>query len=180
MRQPGIATKKILQNIGWGLLGVIAYSSPSGAGRINSYIFTKTKKLIANNWRKRMKELHQKGYIELGDEEIKLTRKGIKLLETLSLPEPKFDPKKWDHRWRIVTYDIPEEKKKGRDILHNILKKWGCVEIQKSVFLTPFECKEEVAIATKEYHLNSHIFYFVTSEILNEKKYRRHYNLDKY
>lgn len=124
-----------------------------------------------------MKDLHKKGFIVLGDEEIKLTSKGKKLLAELSLPVPEFNPKKWDKKWRVITYDIPEVQKKGRNALHHLLKNWDCIEIQKSVFISPFDCMQEIAIATKEYNLNRYIFYFVTSNILNESKYKQHYGI---
>jgi DNA-binding transcriptional regulator PaaX len=38
---------------------------------------------------------------------------------------------KWDEKWRIVAFDIPEKFKTGRDALRRKLKEVGFHELQK-------------------------------------------------
>ncbi|MEK7115523.1 MAG: CRISPR-associated endonuclease Cas2 [Patescibacteria group bacterium] len=52
--------------------------------------------------------------------------------------------KNWDGKWRIVMFDISEEKKMARRAVNHALKKLGCVQYQKSVFIIPFPCKTEI------------------------------------
>jgi DNA-binding transcriptional regulator PaaX len=51
---------------------------------------------------------------------------------------------KWDGYWRIIIFDIPEELKQSRDILSKKLKEIGMYPLQKSVYVYPFECKDEL------------------------------------
>jgi len=44
----------------------------------------------------------------------------------------------WDGRLHIVTYDIPEAKKKIRDRLRQRLQRIGCAKFQESVWITPY------------------------------------------
>ena len=53
-------------------------------------------------------------------------------------------PKKWDGKWRVVIYDIPHAKKSARDALRYKLYELGFKEWQKSVFIHPYECKDQI------------------------------------
>ncbi len=44
----------------------------------------------------------------------------------------------WDGRLHTVTYDIPEKKRKARDLLRRYLRRLGCAKLQESVWLTPY------------------------------------------
>ena len=64
--------------------------------------------------------------------------------------------KKWDKKWRLVMFDIPQEKQKARQAINYALKKIGCAPYQKSVFITPFPCEREIdfigeCFAVREY-----------------------------
>lgn len=43
---------------------------------------------------------------------------------------------KWDGKWRLVIYDIPEDKRVVRDLLRRRLKEWGFVKWQQSIWIT--------------------------------------------
>ncbi|MBI2596575.1 winged helix DNA-binding protein [Candidatus Daviesbacteria bacterium] len=42
----------------------------------------------------------------------------------------------WDGKWRIVIFDIPEQKRLIRDLFRRNLKKWGFKHFQKSVWIS--------------------------------------------
>lgn len=65
-----------------------------------------------------------------------VTEAGHKRLNSIL---PHYDEKRiWDQRIYLITYDLPIEKNKERDILRDFLKKIGCGMLQKSVWLTPY------------------------------------------
>ena len=74
-------------------------------------------------------------------------------------------PAKWDRLWRIVTFDIPEHKKKGRDALSMKLKMIGLKPIQKSVFVTPYDCKNEVNFISEIFEVKPYVRYIIAKEI---------------
>ncbi len=53
-------------------------------------------------------------------------------------------PRKWDGYWRILVFDVPESLKKLRNTLRFHFKRLGFIEYQKSVFVHPYSCAEEV------------------------------------
>ncbi len=50
----------------------------------------------------------------------------------------------WDKKWRIIIFDVPQEKHIARIRFRNRLKLLGCVMLQKSVFVFPYPCHEKV------------------------------------
>jgi len=58
---------------------------------------------------------------------LKLTRSGNDLLDIRE---------EWDGKYRIVIWDIPENKRRFRDLLRRRLKEWGFKSWQKSVWVS--------------------------------------------
>lgn len=80
---------------------------------------------------KRLKESGLIAQVNLKDNVIlKLTDAAI------DLQEGKFEDKNWDGKWRIVIFDIPEQKRLIRDLFRRNLKKWGFKHLQKSVWVS--------------------------------------------
>ena len=52
---------------------------------------------------------------------------------------------KWDQKWRLVIFDIPEKMHKERVKFRKKIKSLGFEMIQKSVFIFPYSCEEEIA-----------------------------------
>lgn len=68
-------------------------------------------------------------------------KKALKYLVQEINPSP---PKTWDHRWRLIIFDVPDKKKLSREFVREELKRIGFFKLQKSVFIYPFECKDEI------------------------------------
>ena len=76
---------------------------------------------------------------------IEITEKGNKLLRNFDYDELKLPSSKtWDKKWRLVIFDVPEKKKKERNALSEKLKDLGFYPLQESVFLYPYECRDEI------------------------------------
>lgn len=78
-------------------------------------------------------------------------------------------PKRWDGKWRIVFFDIPESYKVSRDALTFKLKRMGFLQLQRSVWIHPFACRNEVETVTLHFSLNRYITYIETEFIENQK-----------
>lgn len=52
--------------------------------------------------------------------------------------------KKWDKKWRMIIFDVPEKKSKERRALSSKLKDLGFYPLQESVYIYPFECQNEL------------------------------------
>ncbi|MBI2582807.1 CRISPR-associated endonuclease Cas2 [Candidatus Azambacteria bacterium] len=82
-------------------------------------------------------------------------------LATLKLPK---EPR-WDGKWRLVMFDIPEKQKAARDSLRLKLRHLGMKQAQKSVFAYPYECREVVDFVTELFDVRPYIRYAVASSL---------------
>ena len=85
-------------------------------------------------------------------------------------------PKHWDKKWRIVLFDIPETRKKIRDALRQKLKNIGFLEFQKSVFIYPFPCRDEINFIINFYDIEENVYYLETP-ISPDDNFRRRFNM---
>lgn len=74
-------------------------------------------------------------------------------------------PKKWDRKWRLVMFDIPEKRKQGRDMLTRKLKDLGFRQLQRSVWIHPFPCRQEIEAVTYNYRIDRFTTYLETDHI---------------
>ncbi len=143
------------------------------------------------NWskikRKRVYEairrLNQKRLIELkqrGDElYIEITENGKKLIknfdyDNIELPSHK----KWDKKWHLVIFDVPEKKNKERRALSVKLKDLGFYPLQESVFIYPYDCQNEIDFVCEFLLISRYVNYCVV-ETLDKKEgdLRKFFNL---
>lgn len=91
--------------------------------------------------------------------------------EALNIPALK----NWDKKWRIVFFDIPEKYKTSRDYLSRKLRAMGLVQLQRSVWVYPFPCLEEVEIVTRHYGVSNFISYIETEHINSQQKLKERF-----
>ena len=79
-------------------------------------------------------------------------------------------PKKWDGLWRVVVFDIPEAKSKARRIFRKKLKELEFKQLQKSVFVSRYHCKDEVDFLRHILEISRYVHYIVATEIYGVEK----------
>ncbi len=85
--------------------------------------------------------------------------------------------KRWDRKWRIILFDIPEKYKNARNALVKILKNMGCFQFQKSVFVHPFECRNEIDFVIEFFSMRQYVRFIVADSIDNELHLKKHFDL---
>jgi DNA-binding transcriptional regulator PaaX len=144
-------------------------------------LFTgKEKKYRFRKTLNRMKEQKLvKMYYKDDKEVVEITEKGKKRLLKYEFDEMKIKtPKKWDRLWRIVIFDIPEKRKKARNAINLKLKDLGFHPIQKSTFIYPYECRNEIDFVAEHFFARKYINYMVVKEIDNDSKLRNYFKLN--
>lgn len=79
-----------------------------------------------------IKRLRDYGLVE----EVKLKKDIILKLTSSGQDLIGQDPQNWDGKWRIVIFDIPEQRRIIRNLFRRNLKKWGFKHLQKSVWIS--------------------------------------------
>ena len=78
----------------------------------------------------------------------------------------KFQNQKWDGKWRIVTFDIPEKKRKIRQNLRYKLRELGFAMLQKSIWISPHNFEDDIREFFDENKLGEIAFVFVAEKLL--------------
>jgi len=85
--------------------------------------------------------------------------------------------KKWDGRWRMVVFDIPERRRSVRFHLCAIMREIGFARLQNSVWVYPYDCEDFVALFKANLKIGKDILYTIVDTIEQDKILRRHFNL---
>jgi len=72
-------------------------------------------------------------------------------------------PKSWDKKWRLVIFDIPETHRKHRVAFRNKLKQLGFIQFQKSVWIHPYECQNEISFLAEYLNISQYLTLITTS-----------------
>lgn len=115
----------------------------------------------------------------------RLTEKGFTGL-SLQFPFLRFLKEKWDGKWRIISYEIPEKKREIRDRLRREMQGWGLGPWHRSFWLTPHPIintlKSLIAQKEEEQYIQAfesdHVF--GDREILIEKVWQKSLLEQKY
>jgi len=79
-------------------------------------------------------------------------------------------PKTWDGKWRIVIFDIAELKKLHREAFRGKLKELGFYQLQKSVWLYPFDCETEIELLRDFFGLRENDLRLIVAEKIGRDK----------
>ncbi len=107
-----------------------------------------------------------------------LTPKGrIEIIRNI-LKQKKDKKLKWDRKWRAVIFDIPETRRRDRDFLRKELHWIGFKELQKSVWIFPYDFGKELETLLKFWKIEFRgDIRFLTIEKINDKGLRKYFNL---
>ena len=177
----GPTKKKILLLLLGGVLLGFAYS-PYGQRKIYREISKEWEKIDREKFRKNISALHRSKYVTVkqlpdGSYTYVLSAKGKSKALTYQFQTIRIPKQKWDKKWRLVAFDIPEDYKKARDALRRKLRQLGFQELQKSVFILPYECHKEIEFIVEFFGVHKYVRYGVLESIDNSAKLRKSFRI---
>ena len=113
--------------------------------------------------------MKSRGYLA-GDYEhgLQITEKARRRLKRIRLSDVTIQPQTvWDKAWRVIIYDIPEKHASARRNLTRQLRCMGCFQLQRSTWITPFPCRNEVEAISSQYLIDSFITYLEAQHLDN-------------
>ncbi len=182
MKRLGITAQKVLLL----LLGGAALSlttSPIHYARILKNISQEWKEINKRALYRTIRNLYKSKlirYLEHKDGSISvvLSRNGSKIALRYKLNELKISkPIKWDKKWRVALFDVPESQRKLRDTLRFHFKQLGLLELQKSVFVHPYECRNEIDFIIELYNARRYVRFIEAYHIDNELHLKNKFKL---
>jgi len=178
----GELAKEILKGLALGGLIVASFALPnlpqvfSFLGIESTKDRLRAKRIIKELKKQKLIDLYEKG----DDMVMEITERGEKRVLEYKIDEVEIKrPKKWDGFWRVIMFDIPESCKRARDALSSKLKEMELYPLQKSVFVCPFECKDEIDFIAEFFNVRKFVHYFTAKEMdeKDEEYLRRYYNV---
>lgn len=116
-------------------------------------------------------KLERKGLVEKIETEdglmVRITDKGRREILKFRLGEMKVKKGRWDGMWRLVFFDIAETSRRKRGELRKYLRQLGLKQMQESVWVTPWEIRDEIKYLREVLDIPHAVKWGLLSEIEN-------------
>ncbi len=151
--------------LGLGILSGIAEKGPLSVKSVLDGVQELPKHTKRESVRTTLWRLQKKGLVEQAQNgELKLSERGAELVKQKEgHPE---EP--WDGKWRLITFDVPEKRRRERDWLRNALMNAGYTFVQRSVFLGKKPIPRVIFETIQERDLSKFVRLIVIGEIDDE------------
>lgn len=84
---------------------------------------------------------------------------------------------KWDNAWRILFFDIPENKRQHRDYLRKILRRVGFKELQRSIWIYPYPVPSFLGDLLYSKEIKPYTRFITTDSLDNDGDLKKLFNL---
>ena len=145
--------------------------------------YIKNRKFRKDRFLQDLKRLQRRELVDYnilpdGQVKIRLQSAGRKKVLQFELDEINIKrPRNWDKKWRLVVFDIPVKKRTAANAFNLKLKILGFHNLQKSIFIYPFPCEDEVEFVASMFNIKDHILILNVSDFIGEEKLKRHFKI---
>src|SRR3989339_1059349 len=116
------------------------------------------------------------GLLEYKNNMLSLTSKGEAVLWRLELQDFRLKKqKRWDNRWRVLIFDIPEKRKVLRNRVRETLVMIGFIRLQDSVWIYPYDCEDVVTLLKADLKIGKDILYMIVESLEYDTRLREHF-----
>ncbi len=161
-----------------GALAPALFSMAEGNGLSKRYSKKQLSNAFANLKNRKLVEIIQE---KNGKTKVILTNTGEKRVKEFCFEELRIQKaRKWDKKWRVLVYDIPTKPKvynNAREALRAKIKEIGFVQLQKSVWVCPYECEDEILFLSESYRVTKIIEIFTVDKMLHSERLKRKFKL---
>ena len=161
-----------------GALAPALFSMAEGNGLSKRYSKKQLSNAFANLKNRKLVEIIQE---KNGKTKVILTNTGEKRVKEFCFEELRIQKaRKWDKKWRVLVYDIPTKPKvynNAREALRAKIKEIGFVQLQKSVWVCPYGCEDEILFLSESYRVTKFIEIFTVDKMLHSERLKRKFKL---
>lgn len=115
-----------------------------------------------------VRNLKNRGYLNVKDlknrKAIMITPKGIDKIFNIEL-KTNYQNQRPDKKWQMVLFDIPEKLRRNRDLFRKQLKYLGYQNLQKSIWVCPYDVLKPTQQLIKNYKLDRFVRLLLVEEI---------------
>ena len=108
---------------------------------------------------------------------LRLTQAGERALRQLTLSEAVRKPLRWDGKWRVLIFDIPEQRKILREKIRSFLSTVGFIHLQHSVWIYPYYCEDLITLLKADLHVGKDVLYMIVDSLESDGALRKKFDL---
>src|SRR3989344_5913073 len=157
----------------------IAVLAPNALQVLKPFLKNKKKYNLKYYLNQKSKKLIEDGLLKLDTENEKhflsLTKKGERKLLYYQITEKK--KQKWDNKWRVVVFDVWESARSKRNLLRNEIRDFGFIQLQRSVWIYPYECAEFIELLKTDLSFGKNLRYMIVEKLDYDEKLRKYFGL---
>lgn len=131
-----------------------------------------SRKIKKNTIRVTLKRLQKLGIVEKRGDTFFLSKFGKNLMAVIKRKN-KIIGGKWDGKYRVVIFDIPEKIRKTRDWLRSELYLLEYRKLQKSVFISKKPLTRDIIEAIKNLKINNYVNYLLVDKVFDDRLVRK-------
>lgn len=171
----------LLATVAVGVVVLIAATAPNAAQLLKYFPGYKRGAKFNYQAKSALGRLVAKGLVTFVEEDGKryarITEKGERMLQMETERTAIAKKRKWDRRWRVVIFDIPERRKSVRASLRRFMNEYGFVRLQDSVWIYPYDCEDLIALAKANFRVGADVLYMIVERLEHDKHLREHFGL---
>ena len=123
--------------------------------------------------------LIKKKYVEFHQGKLRITGAGRAFLNEEMVRKKIFDKKnkKWDKKWRVLIFDIPDKRTLVRNQIRRNLRSVGFMRLQNSVWVYPYDCEDFVTLLKAKLKIGKDVLYLIVEELEYDKQVKSYFGL---
>ena len=182
MRRRGYLKNALLASVAISGVVLVAAIAPNALAQLR-YLPAMKRAQLRYRAKTTLGRLAVQGLIEFekkdGKSYARITPEGQKvlLLEQHKASLRNVKKRRWDKRWRMIIFDIPERRRRTRDRLRITMSELGFVHLQDSVWVYPYDCEDLMALLKADLKIGVAVLYMVVEHIENDKHLRAQFAL---
>ncbi len=123
------------------------------------------------------KRLIRQGLLKPTQKGLRITSKGSLALTYHEMSYSAGKPRRWDERWRVLIFDVPEYRKGVRDKIRRTLMHIGFVRLQDSVWAYPYDCEDFIMLLKADFKIGRDVLYMIADELEGDGALRKAFGL---
>ncbi len=122
--------------------------------------------------------LVRQGLLRWQGTKLRLTSKGESTIRALELRLHAIPrPRRWDKKWRVLIFDIPERQRNLRGKIRATLRWIGFVRLQGSVWIYPYDCEDLIQLLKADFRVGRGMLYMVVDALEHDARLRQEFEL---
>ncbi len=121
--------------------------------------------------------LIESGHLRFQDGRLRLTPKGSQRLLLLQAKEQRQKKPRWDGKWRVLVFDIPEYRRSVREKMRRTLTAIGFARLQDSVWIYPYDCEDLITLLKADFKIGRDVLYMIVDQLEGDGVLRRDFGL---